>query len=216
MTQRLGRTARRLAGLLSALAITGCGAISALDSASESLATYALAPPPRATAGPARGGPTVIVDEPAAGTALATDRILIRPGALQIAYLADGRWVDTAPMHVQGLLATSLADTGRFGFVTTRSRGPLPDYALLTDLEAFEAQISPATPQGTLVVVRMTLTLVREPEGRIVAARRFERSVPAPEASAAAIVPAFEAAMRPLLAEAANWASGVLTGAPAS
>lgn len=216
MTRRSGRLARRLAGLLSALALAGCGLVSALDGASRSLATYALAPPPSTAAGPARGGPAVIVDEPAAATALVTDRILIRPGALQIAYLADGRWVDSAPLHVQSLLAASLADTGRFSFVTTRSRGPLPDYALLIDLDAFEAQLSPDTPAGALVQVRMTLTLVREPEGSIVAARRFERSAPAPETSAAAIVPAFEAAMRPLLADAAAWASSVLTGAPAS
>lgn len=202
--------------LFAALALAGCGALSALDTASETLTTYALAPPPAATIGPARGGAAVFVEEPVAASALMTDRILIRPGSLRVAYLADGRWVDAAPVHVRSLLASSVANTGRFGFVTTTSRGPLPDYSVLTDIEAFEARITPETGDGVLVVVRMTLTLVREPEGRIVAARRFERSVPAAGVSADLVVPAFEAAMRPLLAEAAGWATATLTGAPAS
>ena len=51
---------------------------------------------------------------------------------------------------------------------------------LLTDLEAFQAELAPrrATPPG--VVVRLTLTLVRDLDRRVVATPQLRAAAPAP------------------------------------
>jgi cholesterol transport system auxiliary component len=145
------------------------------------------------------------VSMPTASGGIGTDRIMIRPGALQIAYLPDGRWVDPVPVHVQQLLIRSLAGTGRLGFVGGESSGPLPDYVLLTDIQAFQAEVTPGGAAPVRVDVRMTLTLLRDIDRSVIAAHRFERSVSAGSDDAATVVAAFDVAMRSLLAEATGW-----------
>ena len=145
--------------------------------------------------------------------AISTDRILIKPGALRVAYLPDGRWVDPAPEHVQSLLVRSLAGTGRFGFVGGESSGPLPDYVLISDLEAFQAELAPAgaTPPVT-VVVRLTVTILRDLDRRVVATQSFEGRAGAAGDDAPTVVTAFDAAMGQVLRDATSWTSAVATG----
>ena len=109
--------AYRLVSLLLALALAlpGCGAVRSLNAAASPQDTYELQPV-AATTG-ARTGRSLSVEVPSATAAIATDRILIKPGALQVAYLPAVRWVEAAPLHVQSLLIRSVANSGRAGFV---------------------------------------------------------------------------------------------------
>ena len=67
-------------------------------------------------------------------------------------------------------MVRSLAGTGRFGFVGGQTTGPLPDYIILTDLEAFQAEVAPAGASRPLsVVVRATLTVLSDIDRRVVA-----------------------------------------------
>jgi cholesterol transport system auxiliary component len=204
----------RLAALPLALALIlpACTALRSLDSASRSLDTFELQP---LAGAPARAhtGRSLAVEGPTASGALATERILVKPNPLQIAYLPGARWVDAAPVHVQSLLIRSIANSGRTGFVGQPASGPLPDYDLLTDLEAFQAEVQRGGEPPYQVVVRMTLTLVRDLDGRVVATRRFERSVGAPSSDDATIVSAFNVAMSGLLAEVTAWTVGAMSGA---
>jgi cholesterol transport system auxiliary component len=202
-------TPLRLPGLLALLLalapIAGCSALSSLDSAARSLDTYELSVPPAPAGSVATGRRVMQVSMPTASGGIGTDRIMIRPGALQIAYLSDGRWVDPVPVHVQQLLIRSLAGRGRLGFVGGESSGPLPDYVLLTDIQAFQAEVTPGGAAPVRVDVRMTLTLLRDIDRSVIAAHRFERSVGAGSDDAATVVAAFDVAMRSLLAEATGW-----------
>jgi cholesterol transport system auxiliary component len=202
---------RLLPLLLALLPLAGCAALASLGSAAQPLDTYELSLPP-APAGPTgTAGPTLLVDVPTASAGLATDRIMIRPGRLRVAYLPDGRWVDAAPAHVQQLLIGALSRSGRLAFVGGGVDLSAPDYVLLTDLEAFQAEVSPAgAPTPVRVVVRMRLALVRDLDQRVVRARRFEQTAAAASDDAPSIVAAFDAAMRALLAEAAEWTLGGL------
>lgn len=192
----------------------GCAALSSLNSAASTLDTYELTAPAPAPRG-ATGGRVMLVGQPTASAALATDRIMIRPGGLQVAYLADGRWVDQAPVQVQRLLIRALAGTGRVAFVGSEAAGPLPDFVLLSDLEAFQAEVASGGAAPYRVNIRMTLTLLRDVDRGVVASRTFQRTAPAASADAATVVAAFDAAMRGLLAEAADWATAVAAGAGA-
>lgn len=195
-----------------ALALPACTAVRSIDSASRSLDTYELQPlagaPPRA-----RSGRALAVELPTASGALSTERILVKPNPLQVAYLPGARWVDAAPVHVQSLLIRSIANSGRTGFVGQPAGGPLPDYDLLTDLEALQAEVQRSGQPPYEVVVRMTLTLVRDLDGRVVATRRFERRVGAPSSDAPTLVSAFNVAMSGLLGEATSWTVAAMSGA---
>jgi cholesterol transport system auxiliary component len=203
--------------LLIALAATtsGCATVSSLNSSARALDTYALNPLPAPAVAGRSGSRLVFVAEPTAPAAVASDRIVMRPSSLQVTLVGDGRWVEAAPAHVRNLLVRSLANTGRYAFVTAGTIGPLPDFTLMTDIDAFEAQL---LPQGSAaparIVVSMTLSVVRDADGRLAASRRFSRTAEASGTDASAIVVAFQAANAALLREAVPWATTVMTGAP--
>lgn len=214
---------RRLLSRLRAVAVllalaagaSGCATVSSLNSSARALDTYALSPLPAGAAAGRGGSRLVFVAEPTAPAAVATDRIVMKPNPLQVTLIGDGRWVEAAPAHVRNLVARSLANTGRYAFVTTGTIGPLPDFTLMIDIDAFEARL---LPKGSVapaeVVVTMTLSVVRDADGRLVASRRFSRTAPAGDTDAFAVVAAFEAANGSLLREAVPWATTVMTGAP--
>jgi cholesterol transport system auxiliary component len=200
---------RLLPLVLVLLPLAGCAAVSSIRTAAVPLDTYELALPAPPAGPTGTVGPALLVDVPTASAGLATDRIMIKPGPLQVAYLPDGRWVDAAPSHVQQLMIGALTASGRVGFVGGGVDMAVPDYVLLTDIEAFQAEVLPAgAPAPVRVVVRLRLTLVDDAEQRIVRARRFEQSTLAASDDAPTIVAAFDGAMRRLLAEASAWTLG--------
>lgn len=190
----------------------GCAAIGTLNQASQSLPTFdltAAAVPPSAQ--PGRSTRVLLVASPTASSAIATDRIVIKPNALQVAYLPDGRWIELAPVHVQALLVRSIANSGAVGFVGGDAAGPVPDFVLLTDLQTFQAELGP-DGKPTRIAVRMTLTLVRDLDRRLVATRVFEASAPISSTQALPVAVAFDSAMRGILAEATRWTVGAMGG----
>lgn len=197
--------------------VAGCAAVSSLDSAARSLDTFEMLPLPPAGGSGAVSGRTLYVAVPTASAAIASDRIMVKPNPLQIAFLPGSRWVDELPLHVQSLLVRSLANTGRIGFVTSQTAGPLPDYVLQTDIEAFQAEVTPASDRGGLaVVVRLNLTLSRDVDGRTLARRSFAASAIAANDDPLTVVSAFNTVMTRLLGETASWTVGVIGGRPAA
>lgn len=194
-----------------ALGVQGCTTVSSLNSAARNLDAYELNPlPPQA--GARSGSRLLFVAEPTAPGAIGSDRIVMKPNALQVTLLGDGRWVEATPAHIRNIIARSFANTGRFAFVTTSAIGPLPDFTLLTDIDSFEAQILPPGSAAARVVVSMTLSVVRDADSRLVASRRFTRTAEAADTDALSIVSAFEAANASLLRDAIPWATSTMTG----
>ena len=99
--------------LLLLTALSACSALSALDEASKPLEVYELTTPAVRPSG-ARRNVELVVEEPAASGALATERIMVRPAPLQAQYLPGVRWADTAPIMLQTLMVRSLTETGSF------------------------------------------------------------------------------------------------------
>lgn len=196
-------------GLLVGLAaLSGCAAISTLNSASQSLDTFDLSASVVPPGAPTRSSRVLLVATPTASSAIATDRMVIKPNPLQIKYLPDGRWVDAAPMHVQALLIRSIGNSGGVAFVGGDTAGPLPDYVLLTDLQAFQAEVGPPSQ----VLVRMSLTLVRDIDRRVIASRTFETTVNLGSTDAMPVAAAFNAAMAGLLRQATVWTVSAMGG----
>jgi cholesterol transport system auxiliary component len=198
--------------LMAVLSLGGCSALASLDASSQTLTSYELTVPPSQARG--GSGPLLSVERPAATGAVDSERIAIRPGALTIAYLPDGQWIDPAPDLVRNLLVQALAGTGRFALVTGEMGGPLPELALYGDLDAFEAVVgtTEAGDRSVQVVVRLRLVLVRDFDRSLVATRVFEQRAGAASDGTAQIVAAFDAAMDALLREAAAWTASAARG----
>ncbi len=216
MTQPLPLTCRRrllqgAAGLAGLAALPGCGALAALGGVSEALDAYELrAPQP----GPVAAGTVaraLIVETPAAPGAIDNDRILIRPHPLQAQYLPRARWTETAPVMVQTLLLRTLENAGGLRFVGRRPLAGSGDFALVSELTAFEADV-PGAPEGAAaaVSVRLLARLVREADAAVLSTRAFAATAPVARIETLAVVEAFDTALAQVLDATARWAlSGV-------
>ena len=191
-------------GLLSISAVaglTGCGAISAVSSASDPLDTYTLTP--LALAADRSGGSGhLVVELPTTGGELATDRILIKPLPYQAQYLPDGRWTEPAPDLLQTLIVASFQNLGGFRLVGRTANGLTPDYTLMTEIQDFQAE--PAG-QDHLVRINIMATLIRESDRSIVASRRFSATETVGSDETQTVVEGFDRALQKVLPDLVAW-----------
>jgi cholesterol transport system auxiliary component len=197
---------RRLALALSLpLALGGCAAVSAIGSATEALEVYELSTP---TDLPVRQGAPqrrdIIVEVPTTGGALSTDRIMVRPAPLQAQYLPGVRWSEEAPVMLQTLMLRALDRTGAFQYVGRRPLGQGGDFAIVTELVDFQAELSPDGASAQ-VEVRMIARIVRERGVQIVATRSFAAQEAAQSLDDDAIANAFDAATGRVISDFSVW-----------
>ncbi len=182
----------------------GCTALSALGTASQPLGIYELRAP-EVPGTSVRSLPLeVVVELPSASGSLATDRILIRPSALQAMYLPGVRWADQTPELVQTLMLRTLLNTGRFRSVGRRPLGAGGDYAILTELTDFQAETQAGQETAT-VRLGMVSRLVREEDASVVAIRTFTSTVESPTDEDADLIRAFSLASDRMLVDFSNW-----------
>ncbi len=199
----------RAAALFAGLGLLGgCAAVSAVQTAASPLDSFELTP--LAPGGSGASGPLLRVELPTTSGTLASDRIAIKPSALQVQYLPGVRWVDEANIHVQMLMMRSLSGTGRFALVSGDGPAPLPDFVLLSDLRAFQAELvvpeggDPAAPVA-VAVVRLDASILDDRDDTLRASGRFEARVPARGSDPVALVAAMDAAMTEVLREVTAW-----------
>lgn len=198
-------TARQVVLGLGLTVLAGCSAISSLQSAATPLNTFELTPLPAGSNAPSRGRNGLDVALPTATGALTSDRIVIKPNPLQVEALPEARWINDTTEHFQLLLVRSLANSGQFALVTGGGSGPPPDLELLTDLQAFHAEI---VGEDVTVVIRTTMTLLSNLDGRVISSRRFSSTQNVADTAPELVVAAFDAAMKVHLAEVVNWLAG--------
>lgn len=196
-------------GLLQ-LGLAGCGTLSSLDAASRQFDTFELSAPQvsDSAAVSGGGGPSLFVALPVSSGAIASERIVIKPDAFRVAVLPDAQWVDPAPVHVQQLITRAVAQANRFALVSGSSSGPLPDYSLITFLEAFQVEVTgtgSSAPAPMRVSVALQAALTRDSDGQIIARRRFAAESFASSDEPEAVVPAFDAATGTVLRDLVNW-----------
>ncbi|WP_322892802.1 MULTISPECIES: ABC-type transport auxiliary lipoprotein family protein [unclassified Yoonia] len=193
---------RRVALLGGAVALGGCGAVSALNSAASPLDTYDLIPPAGSTAG-RQTSRTLLLALPDASATLSTDRIMIRPNAVAITYLPQARWPDELPRVVQSLLVRSISATGRIGYVGRSDGGPVPDSALLTRIDAFD--VSVGADGSFTAAIDITLTVLDDRDQRVIGTQRFSQSVQVANDNPVTIVAGFQALVDTILPAMSNW-----------
>lgn len=188
--------------LLSLAALPSCATIGALNDAATPRDTFALQPLDL-TGGGRRTPQTLLVVEPSAPAALATDRILIKPNALSVTYLPAARWADTLPLMMSSVLIQTLSGTGRIGFVGAQGEGPIPDVVLLTRIDRFGVDVG---VDGTLTArIALHMTVLRDQDQRILATRRFSAQQSPVSDQPDVVVRSFQTALDSILPEISNW-----------
>lgn len=129
---------------------------------------------------------------------------MIRPGPLRAQYLPGVRWADPAPIMLQTLMVRSLTDAGSFGSVGRSPIHTVADFAVLSELTDFQAEMPDGANDAT-VRVRLTVRLVRERDARVVATRTFTETVSAASAEPSTLVTAFDVATARLLSGMVDW-----------
>ncbi|MFC3570489.1 ABC-type transport auxiliary lipoprotein family protein [Paracoccus simplex] len=194
----------RLTAALLALTLTlpGCAALKALEGEPDR-DVFELRPPSEAPRSCGRGRLAELVIEPpkARGT-LDTDRIMIRPNQLQTQYLPDARWGDTVPVALQTLLVRAFGSYDAFTHVGRAPLGTAGDYALISEVQDFNAEVS-----GKGAVIRLTVDaqMVREMDASVVARGHFAATADAPSTKTDDLIPAFDAAGQQLVAQMTDW-----------
>jgi cholesterol transport system auxiliary component len=184
-----------VAALGFAALLAGCSAVMPTPSAD----TYDLSAP--ATTAPPRGRSLqVLVAEPAADRALDTERIVVRPSATEIAYFSGAQWADRLPRLVQSRLVAALEASGRFRAAGRPGQGLAIDRQIVTEIRAFDYEAG----EGR-VVISLSIKLMDDRSGRVLATRSFRAEEPATD-SAKAAVAAFDRAQTRLMAEIVAWA----------
>ena len=152
-------------------ALTGCGAIKALEGEPDR-DVFELRPPSDTPLKCGRGRiAELVIEAPKARGTLDTERIMIRPSALQTQYLPDARWGDTVPVTLQTLLVRGF---GAYDVWTHVGRAPLGtagDYAIISEINDFNAEVS---GDGAIVKMTVDAQMVREADATVVSRGHFD------------------------------------------
>lgn len=189
------------------LTLPGCGALSAL-SGGPALDVYEILPQDDTPQRCGRGrGAELVIEQPKARATLDSDRIMIRPSALQTQYLPDAKWGDTVPVTVQNLLVAGFGRYDAFAHVGRTPLGGAGDYALISEIGAFNAEV-----QGKIAVVRMSVDaqMVREQDARVIARRQFEVQALSPSTKTGDLVVAFNGGAQDLARQITDWGTAAL------
>ncbi|WP_372801339.1 ABC-type transport auxiliary lipoprotein family protein [Paracoccus seriniphilus] len=183
--------------------LPGCSIISALEGGPDRDVFELRAPSFEHTSCGRRHQTELVVELPKTRGTLDSERIMIRPSALQTQYLPDAEWGDTVPVTLQRLLVQGLGSYDSFSHVGRAPLGLAGDYALISEIDAFNAQIN-----GDAITVRMAVKaqLVREMDASVVSREAFDIEIPAASSKTADLIPAFDLAGQELTAQMTQWA----------
>ncbi|MDT1063234.1 ABC-type transport auxiliary lipoprotein family protein [Paracoccus sp. CPCC 101403] len=188
--------------LAAVMLLPGCAAISAL-SGGPNRDVFELRPLSDASKTCGRGRiAELVIEEPKARGTLNTERIMIRPSALQTQYLPDAQWGDTVPVTLQNLLVRGFGTYDVFTHVGRAPLGAAGDYALISEINDFNAEVS---GKGAIVKLSVNAQLVNEMSATVVARGQFSASAPSPSTRTDDLIPAFDAAGQQLLAQMTDW-----------
>ncbi|BAT59693.1 hypothetical protein GJW-30_1_02226 [Variibacter gotjawalensis] len=189
---------RTVAAATAAVAVSGCASLLP----SSPVPTFDLTAPrdfPRH--GNGRG--MLIVGEPTALSILDTDKIVVRPGGGQIGTLAGAQWSDRLPKLLQARLIQSFENANRLRGIGRPGENVTPDYRLIVEVRSFHLAIA-GSPTAE---VELSVKIIADRAGRVVAARIFRAAVPAGSSDGPVAATAIDAAFQQAATEIVVWAS---------
>lgn len=144
----------------------------------------------------------LVVHEPTTSGTLNTDRIMIRTESLKAEYLPKSRWGDDVPTTLQTMLVRSLGKYDVFSYVGREPLAMSDNYALLSEVTAYNAEVM---DKGALVTLTVDAQMVRVSDARVMSHGHFSTSASSPTTKTADLMPAFDAASRQLITQMTEW-----------
>ena len=186
-----------------AVALAGCQALSAIDSAAEPTDLYTVTPKSTFDADLPNVYWQLAVEAPVAAASLNTGRIAIQMTPTLTDYYAKVAWTDRAPLMVQTRIVDSFENTRKIVAVARESIALRANYVLQPDLRNFEAMYFYGQPP--IVKVRIIAKLVRMPDRQIIGVASFERCVRARADKVPKVVDAFDQALGSVIKRLVSW-----------
>lgn len=185
------------------LLLSACGGLVDLGPQGPAPQVFTLAPLPRAADQP-ETATRLLVEQPVLSGALDSQRIAVRRGDLELAYLAGARWEDAAPQLLRRHLAQSLDNRPGLEAVGEGNLDLPVDLRLRLDLRAFNAVTTDRV--GRLrIEIAWVATLLAGDTPQILASRYFQGSRDASSDAPATIASSFNAVLNDLAEEMARW-----------
>lgn len=199
---RVNRQARgRKAASASRLVVLLVAGFLAACAGSAPPPTFDLAAPrDNLEARPGRG--LIVVAEPFALAAIDTNRIIVMTRAGGLAYFGDAQWSDRLPKLVQVRLIQTFENANRLTSIGRPGGRLLPAAQLNSEIRRFG--IDEASGEA---VIEMSVKIVQDRTGRILAGNIFTRSVPAGGSSGPIAAAALDLAMQEMLRDIVGWTS---------
>ncbi len=147
----------------------------------------------------------LVVAEPLATSPTDSDRIVVRPTPDTVATLKGAQWVERLPRLVQTRIVQSFENARLLRSVGRPDSKIEADYTLSPEIRRFDIDIASAE-----AVVEISIKLVREKNGRILAARIFATRAPASANSGASAAAALDQALGEALAQIVAWTAARL------
>ncbi|MEM8662584.1 MAG: ABC-type transport auxiliary lipoprotein family protein [Pseudomonadota bacterium] len=185
---------------LAALILAGCA-----GGAEKIEAIYEISAPPA----PAVSGTTsaqILVPEPRALEAYASNKIPVKPTPLTLSYYPSVALQDTAPKVMQRVMLDTFQNTGRVRAVGLPGQSLLINYQVVTELRAFHVE----TFAGTAARIEVSAKLLNDTNGRVVTDRVFSTVVPITSDSADTAAEGLNLAAQALAADVVAWTLTVI------
>lgn len=196
----LKRASRSLALVLAPLLAAGC---SDLLSGGPPPTTYDLSAQ-AAVSSARKSRARLAVREPRAIQLLDSERIVFRPDAAQVTYLADAQWPDRLPKMVEARLIASFAASGER--TVSRAGDALSvEFQLMTEVRDFSVS---KTPDGTIAHVSIYAQLVSDTSGAAITGKLFQAHARAAGGEPPAAVAALDEALGAVMADIVRWTLG--------
>jgi cholesterol transport system auxiliary component len=191
------RAARIALSLAAALTLAACG-----GSAPE---TFDLTSPAVQPEHAHKLRAQLSIREPTASFDLDSQRILVRTGPEQVAYLSGAQWSDRLPTLVQSRLVQTFQNAHLLQSVGRAGTGLQADYSLELDIRNFELDA-----KAVQANVDIAGKIVDSRSGRIVATRIFKTQVAAAGTSGPQASAALDAALSQAMTQIVAFAAAAL------
>ncbi|MBN8534320.1 MAG: membrane integrity-associated transporter subunit PqiC [Rhizobiales bacterium] len=186
--------ARVASAALVALLVAGCGG-------GPPPATFDISAP-REGLRARPGSALIVVAEPSALAALDTNRLIVMTRGSGIAYLPDAQWADRLPKLLQVRLIQTFENAKRITGVGRPGDRLLPAAQVNSEIRRFG--IDEASGEA---VIELSVKIVNDRSGRIVAGNIFTRRTPAGGANGPTAAAALDLATQEILRDIVSWVS---------
>ncbi|MEN3791828.1 ABC-type transport auxiliary lipoprotein family protein [Fulvimarina sp. MAC3] len=179
-----------------AVSLLGLGAC-----ASQSLETFEISAPPLGRSTQAATRAQLLIPEPTAIKTIDSERIVVKPTAYTVEYLAGSQWSDRLPRMVQLRLLQAYENTGKVGAVGVPGQGLAIDYQIILEIRRFEVDVV----SGRQAVVEISVKALNDRNGTVRRTQIFTGTAPVVGSGNSAFVSALNQAFDQVSSEIVSW-----------